>query len=139
MRNIVIILHYDWDEYIHNNLPIASITEWADANGYEIIEVFHDHPCTAFNSVIDTDVCAWSEKWFDNTEWASKLFHGDNIILTGGYRSQCLKWVYSNLVGDNNVYINPSWVVSEPSYINWIYPWFKLWDYPESAILKAAV
>ena len=132
MKNIVILLHLDWDEYIKQNLPIYDIIKWAFKHNYSIFEVYHSKKITSFNSILDYKICKWNDNWFkDLNNWNSIYFRNCNIILTGGYKNQCIKWVYNNLITKNNVYINPTWIVNEP-----LLYWFgETWNYPKECIL----
>jgi hypothetical protein len=129
--DILVLLHYDYKDdrgQVKNLLPIDDIINYAKNNKLWIVEVFSKNPVTSFDSIIDTEVFSWIDSE------SSYLFNDCNIILTGGYRSLCFKHAYESLSTNNNVIINPDWVISDPDYIN--NNLFPFWVYPEN-ILKA--
>lgn len=133
--DVLILLHLDFEDKrgkIKDLLPMDEIVTYANKNNYWIVDAYARKHVTNFDGIDAHDICNWFLPWYPEIK-KSLYFENCNIILAGGYQSLCIKHVYDCISINNNVKINPKWIVSDPSYTN--YDIYDLWEYPQEVIL----
>jgi len=133
----MLLSHYDYNDNQRGNvinlLPLSSIINYANQNDMWIVEAYHKKPVTNFDTIKDTEVCNWFSPYYPEP-FKSYLFNDCDIILTGGYRSLCTRHFYNCLSINNNIIINPNWIVSDPDYAL-DYKIFPFWEYPKENLI----